>query len=311
MKKVLVLGASGGMGYALVRELVSRGIAVVAFARRKEKLDALYKDESDVIIFAGDVLDKVAVTKAAKGVDTIFHAVNFPYPVWAKTHPLCIEVLIQVAEAQQAKIAFVDNIYAYGPSTNVKVSENMRKRPQTKKGKIRFMMEERLLKSKVPTLIVHLPDLYGPNAESTLLHETFKSVVQNKKANFIGKINIAREYLYTFDGAKAMVELAQRDNAYNQNWNIPAIHPITGTEIVEILRTEIGYNQPIRTINKTMIRMIGLFQPLMREMVEMMYLTETPIILDGEKYKKEIGEIPKTPYEKGIHETLKWIKNNK
>src|SRR5690625_1959923 len=117
MKKALVLGASGGMGYALVRELVSRGIAVVAFARRKEKLDALYKNESDVLIFTGDVLDKAAVTNAAKGVDTIFHAVNFPYPVWKKTHPLCVEILIQVAEAQQAKIAFVDNIYAYGPST--------------------------------------------------------------------------------------------------------------------------------------------------------------------------------------------------
>src|SRR5699024_5422899 len=159
MKKALVLGASGGMGYALVRELVSRGIAVVAFARRKEKLDALYKDESNVVIFAGDVLDKETVTEAAKEVDTIFHAVNFPYPVWKKTHPLCIEILIRVAEAQQAKIAFVDNIYAYGPSTNIKVSEDVRKHPQTKKGKIRFMTEDRLLKSKVPTLIVHLPDL--------------------------------------------------------------------------------------------------------------------------------------------------------
>src|SRR5699024_8775769 len=126
MKKALVLGASGGMGYALVRELVSRGIAVVAFARTKEKLDVLYKDESDVVIFAGDVLDKGAVTEAAKGVGTIFHALTFPYPVWTKTHPLCIEILIQVAKSQQAKIAFVDNIDAYGPSTNIKVSEDAR-----------------------------------------------------------------------------------------------------------------------------------------------------------------------------------------
>jgi short-subunit dehydrogenase len=39
MKKALVAGASGGMGYALVGELVSRGIDVVACSRGKEKLE--------------------------------------------------------------------------------------------------------------------------------------------------------------------------------------------------------------------------------------------------------------------------------
>jgi short-subunit dehydrogenase len=42
MKKALVLGASGGMGYALVNELTERGIETVAFARTKEKLQKLY-----------------------------------------------------------------------------------------------------------------------------------------------------------------------------------------------------------------------------------------------------------------------------
>ena len=36
MKKALVLGASGGMGYSIVKELSSRGIKVMAFARTKE-----------------------------------------------------------------------------------------------------------------------------------------------------------------------------------------------------------------------------------------------------------------------------------
>ena len=314
MKKALVLGASGGMGYALVRELVSRGIAVVAFARGKENLERLYKFDSSVLIFAGDALNEIDVTEAAEGVDVIFHAVNFPYPVWNKTHPLCMEVLIQVAEAKQAKIALVDNIYAYGAQPEVKVTEDVRKDPQTKKGKIRLAMEDSLRESEVSALIVHMPDLYGPHAKSTLLHETFKNVVQNKATNFIGKTNIAREYLYTFDGAKAMVELAQRDGAYNKNWNIPAVQTITGEEIIGILRAETGYDKSVRTVSKTMIRMIGLFQPFMREMVEIMYLTEKPVILSGEKYEAEIGKIPGTSYRQGIKETLKWLeteyKNN-
>ena len=51
MKKALVLGASGGMGYSLVKELSSRGIKVVAFARTKEKLERLFRDDAECYDF--------------------------------------------------------------------------------------------------------------------------------------------------------------------------------------------------------------------------------------------------------------------
>jgi len=307
MKKALVLGATGGIGYALVRELVERGVEVVAFSRGKERLHALYQNESKVSIFSGDALVEKDVIEAADGVDVIFHAVSFPYQEWKDKHPLCIEIIVRAAEMHQTKIALVDNIYAYGRQSKIEVIEDTKKEPQTKKGKIRLAMENRLKRSNVPCLIVHMPDLYGPNAENTLLYETLKSVVLNKSANFVGDIKVAREYIFTLDGAKAMVELALREDTYNQNWNIPSAHPITGEEIIEILRKEVGYKKSIRTVSKTMIRFIGLFQPFMREMVEMMYLTEDPVILSGNKYEVKIGPIPHTPYKKGIKETLNWM----
>ena len=73
MKKALVLGASGGMGYSLVKELSSQGIKVVAFARTKEKLERLFRDDANVMIFADDVFHKKDLAEAAKGVDIIFH----------------------------------------------------------------------------------------------------------------------------------------------------------------------------------------------------------------------------------------------
>lgn len=307
MKKALVLGATGGMGYALVHELVDRGVEVVAFSRRKERLDVLYQNESKVSIFSGDALVEKDVIGAADGVDVIFHAVSFPYQEWMEKHPLCMEIIVRVAEKQQSKIALVDNIYAYGMQSKVEVNEDTRKEPHTKKGKIRLAMENRLKRSNVPYLIVHMPDLYGPNAENTILHETLKNVVLNKSANFVGNTKVAREFIFTLDGAKAMVELASREDTYNQNWNIPSAHPITGEEIIEILRKEVGYKKSIRTVSKTMIQFIGIFQPFMREMVEMMYLTEDPVILSGKKYEAKIGSIPQTPYKEGIKKTLNWM----
>ncbi|WP_096200275.1 SDR family NAD(P)-dependent oxidoreductase [Bacillus sp. FJAT-45350] len=308
MEKALVVGASGGIGYALVCELASRGVEVVAFARNKEKLKKLFNNKSNVSIYSGDALNETDLIKSSEGVEVIFHALNFPYQEWEEKHPKCIKNMIRTAKAQQAKIALVDNIYAYGKNPGVLVTEETRKTPHTKKGKIRLEMENRLKESGIPSLIVHMPDVYGPNAENTMLHETLKNVIRNKNSNFIGHINIAREYLYTFDGAKGMVELAFREEAYNQNWNIPSSHPITGDKLLALLREEIGYQKSLRVVSKSMIRFLGIVSPSMKEMVEMMYLTEEPIILSGDKYEKEITTLPRTPYKQGIKETVDWMK---
>lgn len=307
MQTALVLGASGGMGYALVNELVSRNIQVKAFARNKEKLVALFKHHKNVEIISGDVLNEQDLMKASNGVAIIFHAISFPYQDWEKLHMRCVDMVINIAERRGAKIALVDNIYAYGRQSPNPVIEQAKKEPQTKKGKIRLMMENNLKNSNVPSLIVHFPDLYGPNAENTILYETLKNVAQGKKANFVGNMQVKREFLYTVDGAKAMVELALRDDTYNQNWNVPAVHPITGEELVKILREITGYKKGIRTISKGMIQFIGIFTPDMREMVEMLYLTEEPVILSGEKYEKEIGALPRTSYRVGLEQTIAWM----
>ncbi|KOP72377.1 NADH-ubiquinone oxidoreductase [Lysinibacillus sp. FJAT-14745] len=307
MQKALVIGASGGMGYALVNELVSRNIQVKAFARNEKKLVALFRHHKNVDIISGDVFNEQDMMRASNGVNVIFHAISFPYLEWEKLHMRCLDMVINIAERRGAKIALVDNIYAYGRQSINPVKEQARKEPQTKKGHIRLTMENKLKNSKVPSLIVHFPDLYGPNAENTILYETLKNVAQDKKANFVGNMQVKREFLYTVDGAMAMVELALRDDTYNQNWNVPAVHPITGEELVGVLREITGYKKGVRTVSKGMIRLIGLFSPSMKEVVEILYLTEEPVILSGEKFEKEIGALPCTSYRVGLEETIAWM----
>lgn len=309
--KALVLGATGGMGFALVQEWVSRGFDVVAFSRSKHKLEKLYVDNPQITIVVGDALNSEDVTQAVSGVDIIFHAVSFPYEEWEEKHLTCLDTVIQAAEIHHKKLVFTDNIYVYGKNQGEKVTENSPKMPHTKKGNIRLMMENRIKKSNIPWLIGHLPDSYGPNAENTILYETLKNVCLNKVANYVGDKKIKREFLYTRDGAKALVELALREDTFNQHWNIPSSFPISGEEIHQLLQKEFGYTKSFRMVNKSMIRMMGIFHPFMKEMVEMMYLNENPILLNGVKYEQTIGPVPNTAYNVGIAETLNWIKNNK
>ncbi|WP_269431698.1 NAD-dependent epimerase/dehydratase family protein [Bacillus sp. JCM 19034] len=175
---------------------------------------------------------------------------------------------------------------------------------------MRLKLEKLLLNSHVDTLLVHMPDVYGPNANGTLLHETLKNVVRGKSTIFIGNLRTKREFLYTKDGAKAMVELALREDTYNQVWNIPSTNAITGKEMIELFREVYSYHKTIVPISKWNIQLLGWFSPLMRELVEMMYITKTPIILSGKKYEQNIGELPRTPYHVGVAETLEWLKQH-
>ncbi|RKL67875.1 short chain dehydrogenase [Salipaludibacillus neizhouensis] len=309
MKKALVLGASGSMGTVLVKELASRRIEVIAFARGREKLEVLFRDEPLVTICKGDVLKQEELAEAAKGVDVIFQSVNIPYQEWKEKLPLITKNVILTAENCSAKLAVVDNIYAYGRQPNIKVTEETNKKPHTKKGKLRLDMETEYMNSSVPTMIVHFPDFYGPHAEGTLLDQTISKVADNKSGIYIGHQKLPREFIYTPDGAKAMVELTLRESSYNQQWNIPATHPVTGQKLIQILREITGYKKSVSTVGKPMIQFLGLFQPLMKEMVEMMYLNQEPVILSGEKYRNNIGNIPRTSYEQGLKETLEWKRN--
>lgn len=311
MKKALVLGATGGMGYAIVHELIQRGVEVTAFSRNQRKLERLFADvrnKNQVRLHPGDAFYTEQLEAAAQGVDVIFHAVSLPYFEWEEKLRLMMDRVLQASKRQEAKLAVVDNIYAYGRHTGERIKEDTPKIPQTKKGKLRLEVERMAKSEAIPVLFTHFPDFYGPNATNTMLHYMIQWIVQNKASNFVGSLQVPREYLFTPDGAKAIVELAFRDDAYNQNWNIPGYELITGEELIRIIKEITGYSKSVRSIGGGMIRFLGLFNRQMREMVEMLYLTRETIALSGEKYETNIGPLPRTPYRDGLRQTIEWIR---
>ncbi|MEK3799299.1 SDR family NAD(P)-dependent oxidoreductase [Peribacillus sp. FSL H8-0477] len=307
MKKVIVLGATGGMGSALVNELVDKGIAVTAFARNKTRLEKMFGHYEQIQIISGDVFNLKQLTDAVENMDVIFHAVNIPYQEWAEKQPLLMANILKAAKKTGAKLALVDNIYAYGRSEGAPINEHHEKNPHTKKGKIRLRLEQMAKESEVPLFIAHFPDFYGPNGNS-LLNYTFENMVKNKRAMFIGNQELAREYIYIPDGAKAMVELAMKNRFDGGNWNITGSGVITGKEIIEIAREHLGYTKRVSTAGINVFRLLGIFDKFMAECKEMLYLTDEAVILDGKKYEKAMGHLPKTSYVQGIESTLKSIK---
>ena len=74
--KVLVLGATGFVGRALVAELLKRQVKVRVLARSRAKLSSLFPTIRDIEVVEGDVLANKGLGEALQGVHTAFYLIH-------------------------------------------------------------------------------------------------------------------------------------------------------------------------------------------------------------------------------------------
>ncbi len=169
------------------------------------------------------------------------------------------------------------------------------------------MILEEIKKGELTALIARSADFYGPGIrENSVITETdFKPLSEGKKANWVGSINVKYTYTYTPDAGKATALLGNTDDAFNQVWHLPTdSNPPTGKEWIELIAKEMGVKPAFRTAPKFMIRILGLFIPIMKEMVEMMYQFDRDYVFNSDKFENRFDLKP-TKYLKGIQEIVK------
>ncbi|WP_342575051.1 NAD-dependent epimerase/dehydratase family protein [Paenibacillus sp. FSL M8-0142] len=311
MKKAIVLGATGGVGNPLTAELVRRGIETIAFGRSMTKLNALAEEIGSSPLLklrTGDAFKPEDIVQAAEGADVIFHSANIPYhEMESRLLPLG-ESVMQAAQRMNARVVVVDGIYPYGRRRMEKATEEHPKMPHTRKGKTRLAYEELLFSSRwkprTRPLIARLPDYYGPSAQASYLSVTMEAIAAGKPTAFIGNMTVPREYVYLPDAARMILDIAVQEEAYGQNWHIPGPGVISGRDLVRIAQEASGSRKAVIPLGRIGLSLIGLFNPVMKEVVEMLYLTEEPLVLSGEKYERLIGPLSWTPHEKAIKETI-------
>ncbi|QOS78064.1 SDR family NAD(P)-dependent oxidoreductase [Paenibacillus sp. JNUCC31] len=311
MKKAIVIGATGGTGAAITEELVKKGIPTIAFGRSRQKLLQLAEElglPDHLQIAVGNAFQPEDIVAAAQEVDMMFHCANVPYhEMESRLIPLG-ESVMQAAEQLGLKIVVIDGIYPYGRAQMKEVTEEHPKQPHTRKGKTRLAYEQMLFANKwtkAQVMIVRLPDYYGPTAnQASYLGSTLEAIAKGKMAFFIGNMKTPREYIYLPDAAVMVVKLAGKDHAYGQNWNIPGSGTISGKELVRIAQKAAGTSKPVMALGRIGLSLIGLGEPVMREIVEMLYLTRDPLVLSKTKYERSIGPIEATSFEDGITRTI-------
>jgi len=312
IRKTAILGAGGAIGHAVAPELERRGIPFRVVGRTRQTLVDAYGASVGAEIVDADLADPAQAERAVKGVDTILYAVGVPYPAFEK-HPAQMRVTLDAAiRAGVEHLLLVSSVYSYGVPLAARVAETHAREPQTANGKNRKLQEDMVMEAHgsgaLRTMVVRLPDFYGPHANRSLGNPLFKSALDGKTANWVGPPGTPHEFLFVPDAGPVLVEIAAREDCYGETWNLGGVEAIPGLDFITRIYRAVGREPEYRSLGRTLLLMGGAINPVLKELAERLYLQETPVILDDSKLAAKLGELRKTTYDEGIRRTLQWMR---
>lgn len=304
-----IIGSGGTIGIPLAKELPKFTNRTRLVSRHPKKVN-----ETDEL-FSLDVKDLDQIDKAVSGSEVVYVTIGFDYKlsVWQHTWPPFMQAVIKACEAHGAKLVFFDNVYMYAKTAIPHMTEDSPIEPPSKKGAVRKQLHQMIMgeieSGRLTALIARSADFYGPDTDKSVLAETAaKNLLKGKKAQVFGDVTKIHTYTFTPDAGKATALLGNTADAYNQVWHLPTTKErLTTKQWIELIAGEIPAEPKIQKVPTLMLRMLGLFNPLIREFPEMLYQNETDYVFDSSKFEKRFGITATAPGE-GVKEMMDYLK---
>ena len=307
-KRQTILGANGTIGSLLAAELkafLGPSDTLRLVSRNPRKVD-----ESDEL-FPADLSQPDQVDKAVAGSDIVYLLVGLDYnlKVWRDTWPRLMRATLDACARHKAKLVFFDNVYMYAKDAIPHMTEDSPVDPPSKKGAVRKEISDMLLQAvrsgSVQALIARSADFYGPKNEKSMLTQiVYANLKKGKKANWTMDATRKHSFTFTPDAAKATALLGNTPEAYGQVWHLPTDpRTLTGKEWADLFAEEMGGPAGVSVLPMWMLKIIGLFVPIMREMPEMMYQYDRDYVFDSSKFDKRFS-FRTTPHAEGVKRTV-------
>jgi nucleoside-diphosphate-sugar epimerase len=281
-----LFGAAGAAGRSIAHALSVAGRRYRVIGRGREALQASFGHDPLAEIAGWNPDDPASIAAAAAGLQTAVYLVGVPYHQFEQ-HPLLMQKTLDgLRAAGVQRLILIGTVYPYGRARSLPVTESHPREPHTFKGKMRLAQENLVIdahgRNGLETLVLRLPDFYGPGVDRSLVHGVFEGAAHGSRAQMIGPIDVPHEFVFMPDVGPVVERLSRTPEAFGLAQREPKL----------------------MVANKTMLRVMGVFNPLLREMVEMHYLLTDPVILDDSALTKLIGPVVKTSYEAGIAQSL-------
>lgn len=303
--KIAVLGANGRLAHAVARAFLNAGHAVVAVTR-DGKCEGL---TGDVEFRAADAMKEADLIAATRGVDAVFNGINPPYDRWSEVCMPIARNVVAALKANRADHLFIGNVYNYGKEIPVNAREETPHHRSTEKAGIREDMEalfrRAALEDGVKTIVLRAGDFYGTARPGTWLDLMIAKSLRKGSVAWPGPTDLPHAFAYLPDLARAFVRVYERraELPVFSDFNFEG-HTLSGEQFMTIIEGITGGELKRKQVPWTAFKLIGVFYPLLREVVKMNYLWYTPHSLDGSRLKAFLGHVESTPPEEAIRQAL-------
>ncbi len=308
----VVFGANGALGSAIVRRLTAAGKPVRAVVRDAELAATLLPSAAGVVV--KDARVKEMALDACQGAAIVYYCINLPYALWPRWMPTITDNIVEGAAQAGASLVFPGNVFGYGPLQTVPATEDHPQDAKGNKGQLRNAMERRMLRAhqagEVPTVIPRFPDFYGPNVISKVMAPVFQAALTGTKAAWPGTLDAPHDLIFVDDAAAACVLLGATPEAFGQVWHVPGAGPLTGRQFLEMVFRAAGKPAKGGPMGHLTFRFLGLMAPEAKEMLELLYMYEQPLVLDGGKFARAFPDFRYTPHEDAVRQTVEWFREN-
>jgi nucleoside-diphosphate-sugar epimerase len=200
----------------------------------------------------------------------------------------------------------------YGDTGGAPLTEDTPTRPHTRKGKVRLAMADELRSlyqaGQLDVVTARASDYFGPRAleQSPLGELVIGKALAGKTAQVVGDPNRPHSYTFIPDAGRTMAELGTRDDVGGEVFHVPNAPARSTREIIDMIGEQLGTTVKVQTAPKLLLRAMGLFNPTVREVIEMLYEFEQPFVVDSTKAEQRLGLAP-TPLDEALAATVAWF----
>lgn len=294
-----ILGAGGPIASAVTSALLARGCRVRLVSRTPR--DA----PTGVEWIGADLLDAAAVDRAVAGSAVVHLVVGLRYAAttWEVEWPRVMSNTIAACARHGARLAFFDNVYAYGRVDGA-MTEETPFDPCSRKGEVRAAIATTLLEAMrggLPALVARSADFYGPRARTSLVHAVVISRLQaNKAPQWVGDPHAEHSFTFTPDAGAALAHLSLEPTAWGHTWHLPtSAESMTGECLAHLACELAGQPPKVQVAPRWLLRVMGAFSSVIRENNEMLYQFTHAYRFDSSKIERAFG-LRATPYRDGL-----------
>lgn len=297
-----VLGA-GPVAQATVTALLARGLNVRVVHR-----SGMFPKQPSLEVIAADITNIVQLTQAFTGSAVVYMCAMPAYHRWVQEFDAMMRNVLQACATVGSAMVFADNLYMYEESPNAPLTEATPLQPATRKGAVRARIAEMVLQAnwdgQVKTAIARASDFFGPGVDNAMLgNRFFPQLIAGKTLQWFGNPDMPHTFTYVPDFGKALAELGVDGTGWGEVWHVPSSVTCTAREAASQTATLLHKPYKLASAGRGMLRLVGLFVPAAKEMIEMLPHFETPYVVDSSKWHSRL-HTRATPWNEALVATV-------